>query len=98
MTTDERILEALIEIKQEVVGNTLAVQGLSDHVGKQNGRIGKLEDWKLTMDLAAAHASGVKEGKAGMVVSRKLVAGVVATLTAMIGATGGIVAIVMDLR
>lgn len=62
MSDIETVLEALGEIKAELVGVNFEVRGLKDAVVKQNGRVGKLEQWHQESENSKTYAAGLKAG------------------------------------
>lgn len=64
--TAERILHALGETKGEIVALQSQVAALVKQVSTQNGRVGKLEDWRADVLLADARAAGIVEGRTGL--------------------------------
>lgn len=64
--TAERILRALGETKGELVALQAQTAALVHQVATQNGRVGKLEDWRVDVLLADARAAGNIEGRTGL--------------------------------
>ncbi len=78
-----RVLEALGEIKGELKAHGVHLEALAGQVSKQNGRVGKIEDWRHIMEVGEARAAGIVAGRTGL--ARRQVAFITAAVTAASG-------------
>lgn len=84
-----QILAGLSELKGEMTAHGIHISALTQQVGKQNGRIGRLEEWRQEVALVDARAAGQVEGRTGL--ARTQVAVLMGSASA-IGALAGLVA------
>ena len=101
MSVSDQVLEALDEVKRELV----AIQLLQERHGivqaqvleqakRTNGRIGMLEDWRETVMLTDAHDKGVLQGAATAVLTKGQLRVMVAAVTAITTVSGAIVGLI----
>ena len=63
---EDGLTNGLDRIAVEIRTTSVEVSGMKEAVKRQNGRVGKLEEWRIEMDRIAAHARGVADGRAGI--------------------------------
>ena len=95
MPMQEEILEAVGEVKREIVKQGMILEQVLKQATITNGRVGKLEDWQKTVQLTDAHNRGVLEGTATTALTRGQLRALLVAVTGITTVSGTIVGIIV---
>lgn len=95
MPMQEEILAAVGEVKGELVKQGMVQEQILKQALITNGRIGKLEDWQRTVQIADAHDQGVLEGTGTAALTKGQLRALLMAVTAITTVSGTIVGIIV---
>ena len=95
---------AVEALKTQTITNGSQIERLAMKIGEQNGRVQKAETGiaalnadRLANQIAAARASGIMEGHAGVVLTRKQMSAIMGALTLIVSLATGLGALLVRL-